>query len=135
MKKEPTIQKYMTTQPKTIDAKDSLRKAKTLMSELGVRHLPVMNKNEVVGILSDRDIKLAAGIDGLDADALLVLDACAENPYRVEPDISLREVAKTMASKHYGSAIVEQNGKLVGIFTTVDACRALAEIIEMRFHE
>ena len=105
------------------------------MSELGVRHLPVMNQGEIVGIISDRDIKLASGIEGIDADKFPVIDVCAGNPYRVEPDTSLRDVANTMASKHYGSAIVVQNGKVVGIFTTVDACRALAEIIETRYHE
>ena len=135
MKKEPTIQKYMTTEPRSIDAGESVRRAKTIMSDLGVRHLPVMNKGEVAGILSDRDIKLAAGIMGADTDKMLVIDICPENPYTVHPDASLKDVAKTMADKHYGSAIVMQNNKLVGIFTTVDACRALAEIIETRFHE
>lgn len=135
MKKSPTIQKYMTTEPRSINADETIRRAKAIMSELGVRHLPVMNKGEVVGILSDRDIKLASGIDGIDADKMLVIDVCPENPYIVHPDTPLHEVAMTMAAKHYGSAIITQNGKLVGVFTTVDACRALAEIIEARFHD
>jgi acetoin utilization protein AcuB len=37
-----------------------------------------------------------------------------------------------MAAKKYGSAIVMQNGKVVGIFTTVDACQALADLLQTR---
>jgi len=39
-------------------------------------------------------------------------------------------VARTMADNRIGSAIVTKDGKLVGIFTVTDACRALAEVLE-----
>ncbi|MFX8848650.1 CBS domain-containing protein, partial [Acinetobacter baumannii] len=39
------------------------------------------------------------------------------------------EVARVMAEKRIGSAIVTKNNKLVGIFTVTDACRALAQIL------
>ncbi len=134
-KAEPQIQKFMTTQPYWIHAGQTLQKAQDMMSELKIRHLPVMNDdNEVVGVVSDRDIKMASGIEGVDPAKTLILDVCNENPYIVEPDLPLREVAEVMASRHYGSAIVMQNGKLVGIFTTVDACRAIMILIETRTH-
>lgn len=134
MKSEPTIQKFMTTQPYSIEASERLEAAIQLMSDRKIRHLPVTRRGEVVGILSDRDVKLAMSVRGLDLSVLPVLDFAAEKPYTVDPDIPIGQVATTMASKHYGSAIVMQNGKLVGIFTTVDACRALAEIVAMRYH-
>ncbi len=133
-KSEPMIQKFMTTVPQWIHAGETLQKAEDMMKKLGIRHLPVMDKDKVVGILSDRDIKLAQGIAGVDPTVVPVIDVCPENPYTVDPETPLHEVARVMASKHYGSAIVVQNGKLVGIFTTVDACRAIVEIIETRFH-
>ncbi|HTL69801.1 MAG TPA: CBS domain-containing protein [Candidatus Eisenbacteria bacterium] len=134
-KAEPTIQKYMTMQPYSIEASQTLETAVGFMSDKKIRHLPVTRGGVVIGIISDRDAKMAMGIEGLDASRLPVLDIASEKPYAVTPDMPLRLVAETMASKHYGSAIVTQNGKLVGIFTTVDACRALAEIIALRHHE
>lgn len=38
-------------------------------------------------------------------------------------------VANELATKHYGSAIVTENDEVVGIFTTTDACKALAEVL------
>jgi acetoin utilization protein AcuB len=52
--------------------------------------------------------------------------------YAVHPESPLDEVASEMASKKYGSAVVLQNGKVVGIVTTVDLCRALAELLHGR---
>ncbi len=134
-KAEPTIQKYMTTQPVSIQAGQNLNDAIAVMKKSSIRHLPVMRGDDVVGLLSDRDVKLALGIQGLDKDRMPVIDFCIEKPYTVKPDSHLKDVALTMASKHYGSAIVVSNGRLVGIFTTVDACRALAEIIDTRYHD
>ncbi len=133
-KAEPTIQKYMTTTPVSIEAKESMDAAAALMDKQKIRHLPVMNKGEVVGLVSDRDLKMASGIEGVDPSSVPVIDVCQENVYKVEPNNLLSDVASTMAQKHYGSALVMQNGKLVGIFTTVDACRALHDVLKTRTH-
>ena len=133
-KAEPTIQKYMATAPFSVEAKESLKTAADLMAKQQIRHLPVTNKGALVGLVSDRDIKFALGFSKIDPKTLPVIDICHEDPYKVEPDAPLSEVATVMAEKHYGSALVVQNGKLVGIFTTVDACRALNDILQMRFH-
>ncbi len=133
-KQQPTIQKFMTTQPYFIEAKETVERASGMMAQHKIRHLPVLRDGELVGIVSDRDIKLASGIQGIDPTTLPVIDVCVEHPYTVDPENLLADVAKSMASKHIGSALVVQNSKLVGIFTTVDACRALAEILETRYH-
>lgn len=52
--------------------------------------------------------------------------------YAVDPNTSLDVVAEALAEHKYGSAVVLQNGKVVGIFTTNDACRALAELLHSR---
>ena len=134
-KAEPTIQKYMTTLPYSIEAHENIVTAVDTMKKFNIRHLPVMRNGLLIGIISDRDVKLAESIQGLDLNQLLISDVCTEKPYAVSPDAPLKEVVKTMALKHYGSALIVSNGKLVGIFTTVDVCRALADIIEQRFHD
>jgi CBS domain-containing protein len=54
------------------------------------------------------------------------------DPYIVAPGTSLDEVVSTMAAKKYGSAVVSDHGHVVGIFTTVDACSAFAELLTTR---
>jgi acetoin utilization protein AcuB len=128
----PSIQKYMTTQPHTIGSDQSIAKAASLMSEFGIRHLPVLCGGRLLGVLSDRDVKLIESFRDVDAAKTNVEEAMTEQPYTVDPDTALDEVVRTMAEKKYGSAVVMQNHKVVGIFTTVDACRALAELLQTR---
>ena len=130
MKNEPLIREFMTLQPQSIEAKESLEAARNMMSMFDIRHLPVTTDGIVVGILSQRELDLGLQIEVIDSKQLVVLDACSEKPYIANPDTPLREVAEVMAREHFGSVIIMENAKLVGIFTTVDACRALARMIE-----
>lgn len=134
-KAEPTIQKYMTCDPQTIDGKEPVVSAQKSMEELGIRHLPVMDGDQLIGVLSDRDIKAALSILDSTPDLLCVKDICHERPYHVNPETPLHEVLNEMAEQHLGSALVVQNNKLVGIFTTIDACEGFAKILTQRFHE
>lgn len=133
-KQEPTIQKFMSCQPVVIDSKATAAEALRLMKEHKIRHLPVMEGSEVKGVLSERDLRTALGLQGADTERLKVADICTEHPYVTVPDRPLGEVALEMASHHYGCAIVMQNHKVVGIFTTVDACRAVHEVLQQRYH-
>jgi acetoin utilization protein AcuB len=127
----PTIQKYMTTVPHSIGNDQTLAKASQMMAEHKIRHLPVLRGGKLLGILTDRDIKLIESLD-VDASELVVEEAMTEEPYTVAPETPLDEVSSEMAEKKYGSAVVVQNHKVVGIFTTVDACRALTELLRTR---
>lgn len=133
-KSEPTVREYMSFEPYTIDAGQSLDSAEDLMRQKGIRHLPVTAKGELIGVISDRDVKMALGIVGSDPQLVKVIDICRDKPFKVSPDAKLHGVLDEMASKLYGSALVVQNEKLVGIFTTVDVCRAFSEILQQRFH-
>ena len=132
MKSIPSIQRYMTTSPHTIGAEQSLHKANELMREYGIRHLPVMHGNKLVGIVSDRDVALISALKGVNPDLVLVEDAMTSDVLTVSPDAPLDEVATLMAERKAGSVIVEQNHKVVGIFTTVDAMTVLAELLHTR---
>lgn len=134
-KAEPLIQKYMTPAPHSVDAGKSVKEAEQMMSNLKIRHLPVMKDGQLFGILSDRDIKLAMAFFDAESALVKVIDICKEKPYIVDPDAKMHEVLDEMASKHYGSALVVQNHKLVGIFTTMDACSGFSKVLQQRFHE
>lgn len=128
----PTVQKYMTTQPHSIGRAQTMAVAHQMMREHHFRHLPVLDGGSLVGILSDRDLNLIETLRDVDPALVTVDDAMSTNTYCVAPDTPLDEVVATMAETKYGCAVVMQNHKLVGIFTTVDACRAFSELLHGR---
>ncbi|HWA74004.1 MAG TPA: CBS domain-containing protein [Polyangiaceae bacterium] len=128
----PTIQKYMTTSPHTIGEDQPMALAHRMMREHRVRHLPVLRGAKIVGLVSDRDLHMVETLDNVDPREVLVSEAMSQDPYLVSPEAALDEVVGTMANKKYGSAIVTQHDKVVGIFTTVDACRAFADLLHTR---
>ena len=98
----------------------------------GIRHLPVLNKDgSLLGIVSDRDIKLAKfAEEHFDSGTLLTVgQICKTNPFVVPPDELLEVVALTMAERRIGSALVMRDNTVLGIFTATDACRAFAEFL------
>jgi acetoin utilization protein AcuB len=128
----PTIQKYMTTSPHSVGVEQSLAKAHVMMREFKIRHLPVLHGGKLVGMLTDRDLHLVESLKDVDPEKVSVEDAMSNVVYSVPPDTQLDDVVRTMGQHKYGSAVVMQNDKVVGIFTTVDLCRAFAELLETR---
>lgn len=127
-KAKPKVQKYMTSMPKSIGYDRPLSQAMAVMSEMRIRHLPVLKDGKLVGLLSDRDVKLVASFENIDPDKVLVEEACTFDPYFVAPSSDLNEVVDYMARKKYGCAVVVDNGKLVGILTEIDVYKAFATI-------
>ncbi len=126
----PTVQKYMSTSPVTVSVEQTIEFAGKVMREHGIRHLPVLDGGNIVGLLSSRDIALIEALVGVDPKVVKVEEAMSQAPYTTSPDSAIDQVASEMAERKYGAAVVVQNGKVVGMFTTVDACRTLAELFE-----
>lgn len=110
--------------PHSIGQEIELKKAEEQMKKFQIRHLPVLAGGKIVGILSDRDLKLAAKFGG----ELTVQDVMTSDPYVVGPDTPVAEVFGKMAEHKYGAALVAEKAKVVGIFTAVDAFKILSEI-------
>jgi acetoin utilization protein AcuB len=127
----PQILAFMTPFPFSIDIEAPLAEAHAFLRERQIRHLPVTRDGVLAGVLTDRDIKLALGPDlGSPPEReLKVRDVYQPECYVVDAGEHLEHVAATMAERHVGSALVTRSGKLVGIFTTTDACRALARVL------
>lgn len=135
MKAIPSISKFMTTVPKTIGSEQSLAKASKLMSEFRIRHLPVLHGGKLVGILSDRDVKLVESFADVDPEKVSVEEAFSPDPYITSPQSSLADVCSEMAAHKYGCALVCDNNKLVGIFTWIDALNAFNELLSTRLKQ
>jgi acetoin utilization protein AcuB len=128
----PTISKYMSTSPHSIGPAQSLATAHKLFRDHEIRHLPVLDGGRLVGLLTTRDVTLVESFESLDTNATKVEDVMATSVYTTSPDAALDEVCDHMAQHKYGSAVVVQNNHVVGIFTTVDICRATAELLRSR---
>lgn len=135
MKPIPTVSKFMTTLPHTIGADQTLAKASKMMSEFKVRHLPVLSGGKLVGILSDRDLKLVETFRDVDPEKETVDEAYSPDPYITSPTASLADVCAEMAGHKYGCALVCDNHKLVGIFTWIDALTAFSELLSTRMNQ
>lgn len=128
----PSIQKYMTTSPHSIGRDQTLAKASHMMREYNIRHLPVLDGGRLAGIITARDIALVETLRDVNPDEVTVEDAMSEDVYTVSPDAPLDEVVGEMASRKYGSAVVMHNQKVVGIYTTVDVCSTLSDLLHTR---
>lgn len=117
------------TSPSPISAlpKDSLTKVMCLMSENGIRHVPIVSENKAIGIISERDLKVALMVN--ENCKLLAEDIMVRDLLTTSCNTPLDEVVFEMSSKKIGSAVVEDDkGDLYGIFTSTDALNALIEI-------
>lgn len=130
----PTIQRYMTADPITIEPGATLERASSLMKSHSVRHLPVLDEGRLVGIVTERDLALTERLNGVDPHSERVSSAMTNSVLTVSPDSPLDQVALEMAADKCGSVVVVQNQKVVGVVTTVDICRALGELLRTRLH-
>jgi acetoin utilization protein AcuB len=122
-----TVADYMTPGPYTIGREQSLVAAKHMMQKIHARHLPVLHGGKLVGVLSDRELAAIETLPG--SKQLTVEDAMVPDVYVTSEDAPLATVAGEMARQRIGSAIVLKDQHVVGVFTAVDALRALAEAL------
>jgi len=102
----------------------------TTMNRAGCRQLPVIESDRLVGIITDRDIRLATNSPVIDTGANLVretvldgvrVDDCmTPNPECVSSNATLRDVAELLSLNKFGAMPVVDEGKLVGMISYID---------------
>ncbi len=133
----PPVSTYMTPLPITIPKKTLVPHAEKTMHEHGIRHLPVMRRDKIIGVLSLRDIEIVRGLRGVDADDfqhMTVDEVMTDTPYVVDADTPLDEVTSFMARNRLGSALITDKATLAGIFTTLDALLAIRSLLHHENH-
>lgn len=125
----------MTPFPHHVDAHEDIFTARGMMQQHAIRHLPVIRDGKLAGIITAREIEIAMGVagPGVEEVRIPVWSVCERDPYVVDIDTPIADVASTIADRQIGSALVTRKGNLAGIITTVDICRAFAELT--RKHE
>jgi acetoin utilization protein AcuB len=117
----PNVGELMTASPRTIGENITISTAKTIMQRDRIRHLPVLKEGRLVGIVSDRDIKVAESFSG--PGELTVGEVMTPDPYVISEEEPINSVLLTMAEKKYGCALVHhpRSEVVIGIFTDTDA--------------
>jgi acetoin utilization protein AcuB len=129
------VRELMTAKPITVDPKTPMLEARQRMVEERIRHLVVVENARVVGIVTDRDIRLnlpspATSLSVWEINYLLaqltVGGVMSASVIIVNPDRPIAEAARIMVDHKIGALPVVDEGRLVGIITESDFVRAMA---------
>lgn len=141
MNKAILIRDFMVKNPKSVRDTDSLYAAYQQMQVYGIRHLPVVDKDDrVVGIFTHTDLNMAYPPKENDnswyyekdeLNSISVHQHMTKEPALLIPEDTLREAALTMARGKYGCIpiISPQTKKLVGIITYIDVLKKVADLV------
>ena len=134
MKKIPTLKAAMTPFPYSVQFETTLTTVRKLIQDHNIHHIPVMNNDEIVGVITGRDVEEKEKmVSGDDEKSLEVLHVHMSKPYIVDINEPLENVLLTMGHKHIGATVITKHGKLVGVFTYIDACRYFGEYLQENF--
>jgi len=127
--KLPRLSEIMSPDPARVGSNDPLRVALERMRERHCRRLPVVEHDRLVGIVSDRDVRLALNSpfilrersqDQELLDKVLVAECMTPNPISLPSDASVLDAVKLMRDRKFGGVPVVDQGRLVGIVTETD---------------
>ena len=132
------IKDWMTKDPVTVTEDTSMIKAIHIMKEHRFRRIPVVTSGQLVGMVTDRDLKEAAPSKATTLDVhelyyllaeLQVMEIMSHNPLSVSQDDTVEHAAQIMLDQTIsGLPVLDANGKVVGIITQSDVFRAFMHI-------
>lgn len=126
-----SVAEWMTTDPITIGPDASVREARLRMREEGIRHLPVVSEGRLIGIVSDRDVRIddrslrrletLERLGDVTGEGKPVEAVMSESVHTVTPVASMGDAARLMLSRRVSALpVVDENFVPIGIVTTTD---------------
>jgi CBS domain-containing protein len=115
-----SVRDAMTENPSSVDASASVVEAAKLMRDQQVGSLPVTDGDNVVGMITDRDITTSVVAEAADPEKTSVGDVSSGDAISVGPDKDLEDALRLMASNQVRRLPVVEDGKLVGIVAQAD---------------
>jgi CBS domain-containing protein len=115
-----SVRDTMTENPRSIDAAASVVEAAQLMREQHIGSLPITDDEQLVGMITDRDIATRVVAQAVDHTKTSVGDVSSRDLITVEPDRDLDEALQLMARHQVRRLPVVENGRLVGIVAQAD---------------
>ncbi|MFD2891757.1 CBS domain-containing protein [Flavobacterium chuncheonense] len=137
MKQKVAVTTIMTKNVIKLNLTDDLTKAEYLFKKHHIRHIPVVNGNKIIGMLSYTDLLRISFVDAVDDDAEVV-DATVYNMFTVEQvmaknlvtidtNTTIKQAAEILASNEFHALPVVEGQLLVGIVTTTDLIKYLID--------
>jgi CBS domain-containing protein len=123
-----SITELMSPNPCAIDADKPVAYAAKMMKEEDVGLAPVVEGQQLVGTLTDRDIVVRVVAEGKDPQSVTVREVASTDLVTIDPQQDLDEALTLMASKQVRRLpVVEQDGRLVGVLAQADIAREAKE--------
>lgn len=132
---ELPVSNIMTTNLITLDVDDGLDKAEHLFKKYKIRHIPVIENNKIIGMISMNDLLRISFADGAYReeenisssiyDMFTLRQLMIGNLETVSPDATIKEVAELLVKREFHSLPVVENGRLEGMVTTTDLIKYL----------
>jgi len=128
------VREIMSKDIEVVDRNDNLRTVEERMATKQLRHLPVLEQGEVVGLVTQRDLFKAAMSSAMGygekaqqayLQSVRVKEIMVYPVVTVSPDTSVSAVAEMMINRGIGCLPVVDNHQLVGIVTKTDLLRCL----------
>ena len=132
------VSRYMTQKLITTSPEVSAKEAFFLMRNHEVRHIPVVDGGELVGIISDRDLRRPRWAEHVDDwtlyyqldDEHRVADVMTLNPETVRASDDIQKAVRIFQDRRFGALpVLNKDGELVGILSAVDLLEALGELL------
>jgi len=123
------VGKRMTTSVVTVQPRDRIDEARALFSRHGIRHLPVVEYGRLVGMVAERDLRMAEAVGG-GAGPLLIADIMTGNLISVGTETSIERAAMLIADNKIGALpVVNDEDEVVGIITQSDILNVFLEVM------
>ena len=133
------VREFMTKEVTSLQETDSLLDATMIFVRSTLRHLPILRDKDLVGVVTERDIKQFAPsiLSGITADeynrvmeTTPLSHVMTRDPMTVKPDQPIAEAAKVLFTRRIGCLPVVEDGVLKGILTTTDMMKLLLRLLE-----
>ncbi len=132
------VGKRMTKDPKTVSPDDPLTRAADIMRKFRINHLPVVEKEKLVGILSDTDLRnvsLASDrpfdLGGIQVQDRKVREVMKTEVWSLTPEDSVEDALLIIQRKKFGALPVLSGDRLVGIITKLDLINAFIDVLDI----
>lgn len=130
------IKQFITSKVITISPRASALEARDIMSANRIRHLPVVNpQNVLLGIISDRDVRsaLPRSVDweNVSRENLpMVAEIMTTNPLTIQPNFTLQDALLQFRIKKVGAfPVVNEDGCIVGILSDRDLLNGFIQVL------
>jgi len=135
------VRDFMSTNVVTVDEKTSIDDARKIMEAHKIRRLPVMKKDKLVGLVTERMLLEASPSPATSLSIhelhyllakMTVKEIMVKNPYTISPDIPAEEALQLGQEKGYGAFPVVENKRLVGMVTESDIVRMMTRVLGVK---